>query len=81
MLESRVPGGSMHTASGPQRPFDRTLIAQASVENPILVTTDGEILRYAAGHFRGTFLMRPSALPERRFGSSKTIKPNGDEPV
>ena len=35
-----------------QDPFDRALIAQASVENLELVTTDGEIPRYASGRFR-----------------------------
>ena len=33
-------------------PFDRILIAQASVEDLILVTTDKEIPRYASGHLR-----------------------------
>ena len=32
-------------------PFDRILIAQASVENLTLVTTDQEIPRYASAHF------------------------------
>jgi PIN domain nuclease of toxin-antitoxin system len=33
-------------------PFDRVLIAQATVENLALVTTDGEIPRYASASFR-----------------------------
>ena len=33
-------------------PFDRILIAQASVEDMILITTDKEIPRYASAHFR-----------------------------
>jgi PIN domain nuclease of toxin-antitoxin system len=33
-------------------PFDRVLIAQATVENLTLLTTDGEIPRYASGRFR-----------------------------
>lgn len=33
-------------------PFDRALIAQASVEDLELVTTDAEIPRYASGRFR-----------------------------
>jgi len=33
-------------------PFDRALIAQATVEDLELVTTDGEILRYASTSFR-----------------------------
>jgi PIN domain nuclease of toxin-antitoxin system len=33
-------------------PFDRALIAQATVEDLELVTTDGEIPRYASARFR-----------------------------
>ena len=33
-------------------PFDRILIAQASVEDMILITTDKRIPRYASAHFR-----------------------------
>jgi len=33
-------------------PFDRVLIAQATVEDPTLLTTDGEIPRYASERFR-----------------------------
>jgi PIN domain nuclease of toxin-antitoxin system len=33
-------------------PFDRILIAQATVEGVTLLTTDGEIPRYASGRFR-----------------------------
>jgi PIN domain nuclease of toxin-antitoxin system len=33
-------------------PFDRVLVAQATVEELILVTTDGEISRYASERFR-----------------------------
>ena len=33
-------------------PFDRVLIAQATVEDLELVTTDGEIPRYASARFR-----------------------------
>jgi len=33
-------------------PFDRALIAQATVEELELVTTDGEISRYASARFR-----------------------------
>ena len=33
-------------------PFDRALIAQATVENLTLVTTDSEIQRYASDIFR-----------------------------
>jgi len=33
-------------------PFDRVLIAQATVEDLELVTTDGEISRYASASFR-----------------------------
>jgi PIN domain nuclease of toxin-antitoxin system len=33
-------------------PFDRVLIAQATVEQLTLLTTDGEIPRYASGRFR-----------------------------
>ena len=33
-------------------PFDRVLIAQATVEDLVLVTTDGEIPRYASASFR-----------------------------
>lgn len=33
-------------------PFDRALIAQATVERLTLVTTDGEISRYASERFR-----------------------------
>jgi PIN domain nuclease of toxin-antitoxin system len=35
-----------------QDPFDRALIAQASVEDLELVTTDAEIPRYASARFR-----------------------------
>ena len=35
-----------------QDPFDRALIAQATVEDLALVTTDGEIPRYASARFR-----------------------------
>jgi len=35
-----------------QDPFDRALIAQATVEELILVTTDTEITRYASERFR-----------------------------
>lgn len=35
-----------------QDPFDRLLIAQASVEDLILLTTDQTIARYASGKFR-----------------------------
>lgn len=35
-----------------QDPFDRTLIAQATVEDLTLVTTDREILRYASPRLR-----------------------------
>ena len=34
-----------------QDPFDRALIAQATVENLTLVTTDSEIPKYASTHF------------------------------
>lgn len=33
-------------------PFDRALIAQATVEDLVLVTTDDEIARYAAERLR-----------------------------
>jgi PIN domain nuclease of toxin-antitoxin system len=33
-------------------PFDRVLIAQATVEDFTLLTTDGEIPRYASERFR-----------------------------
>jgi PIN domain nuclease of toxin-antitoxin system len=33
-------------------PFDRILIAQATVEDLKMVTTDGEISRYVSRHFR-----------------------------
>ena len=33
-------------------PFDRVLIAQATVEGVTLLTTDGEIPRYASDRFR-----------------------------
>jgi PIN domain nuclease of toxin-antitoxin system len=35
-----------------QDPFDRMLIAQATFENLTLITTDGEILKYAGARFR-----------------------------
>ena len=35
-----------------QDPFDRVLIAQATVEDMALVTTDGEIPKYASARFR-----------------------------
>jgi len=34
-----------------KNPFDRALIAQATVENLTFVTTDGEILKYASDRF------------------------------
>jgi len=35
-----------------QDPFDRALIAQATVEDLVLMTSDGEIQRYASERFR-----------------------------
>jgi PIN domain nuclease of toxin-antitoxin system len=35
-----------------QDPFDRALIAQATIEDLTLVTTDGAIAEYAGEHFR-----------------------------
>ncbi|MBV8732764.1 MAG: hypothetical protein JO336_23380 [Acidobacteriia bacterium] len=35
-----------------QDPFDRALIAQATVEQMVLVTSDSDILRYASARFQ-----------------------------